>query len=210
MQRWLLGAGTPMRIGGQWLLGAAALIAIQWLLGRHSPPRAVSAMAFGTLSLCAVVTGAVAYSIAVRSRGLWLTGGRLRVPLHAWCERLVLRTTLAVVLPVTALGALLWWLMPPVGVPAPYLLIASLTPALAAAWLGLMQVQRAGFADALLAVAIMTAWWAGVVMPLFEARGEPDWWIIIAQVGVAAFAREAARARWRRTDWGRARRVQLD
>ena len=90
MERWLLGASTPLRIAAQWFAGAVVLIAIQWLLGRHSPPRAVSGMAFATLSFCAVVTGAVAYSITTRSRGLWLTGGRLRVPLHGWCERLTL------------------------------------------------------------------------------------------------------------------------
>ncbi len=122
-----------------------------------SPPRAVSAMAFGTLSLCAAVTGAVTYSIAARSRGLWLVGGRLRVPLFAWCERLTLRVTVAIVLPFAALGALLWWLMPPVGVPGVYLLVAGLTPAFGAAALGLMQVQRAGLVDALVAASIVVS-----------------------------------------------------
>lgn len=203
MERWLLGASTPLRIGAQWLAGAALLIAIQWLLGRSSPPRAVSAMAFGTLSLCTAVTGAIAYSIAVRSRGLWLNGGRLRVPLFAWCERLAWRATLAIVLPIAALGALLWWWLPPAGVPGLFLLVSTLTMSVAAMALGLMQVRRAGFADAVVGLMILASWWMGVVAPLFEANGRPDRLVIVAQIAVAVLAREIARARWRRTDWAR-------
>jgi hypothetical protein len=149
----------------------------------------------------------VAYSIAARSRGLWLAGGRLRLPLHAWCEQLTMRVTFAIVLPFTALGAALWWLLPSAGVPGPYLLVAGLTPALGAAAFGLMQVNRAGLLDAVVGAWIVWSWWAGVVTPLFEATAHPSWWLVIAQLGAAVFAREVAQQRWRGTDWPRARRA---
>ena len=106
MTRWLLGSSTPLRIGLQWLLGAALLIGVQLLLARayDSPPRMVNAMLYGTLSLSPIVIGAVSFAIAGRSRGLWLNAGRSRLQLHAWCERLMLRVALAIALPLALLG----------------------------------------------------------------------------------------------------------
>ena len=64
----------------------------------------VNAMLYGTLSLSAIVIGAISFAIAGRSRGLWLSAGRSRLQLHAWCERLMLRVALAIALPLALLG----------------------------------------------------------------------------------------------------------
>ncbi|MEO6079704.1 MAG: hypothetical protein ABIQ86_08000 [Steroidobacteraceae bacterium] len=125
MTRWLLGASTPARIGMQWGLAATGLVAVQWLVHWMIDPdgtaRAVNAMMFGTLSLCAIAIGAVSNTIAARSRGLWLVGGRRRLELHGWCERQMLRVVLAIALPFLVVGMVLWLVATPgLGLPGSY------------------------------------------------------------------------------------------
>jgi hypothetical protein len=210
MARWLLGSGTPLRIGLQWLLGAALLIGVQLLLAHayDSPPRMVNAMLYGTLSLSPIVIGAVSYAIAGRSRGLWLNAGRSRLQLHAWCERLMLRVALAIALPLALLGALLWtFLTPQPALPGIYLLLATVAPGLGAAWFGFMQLHRRISLDAIGALLLVAGWYYGLVLPLFAGSSQPRWGVVAAQLVLAAVLREVAYVRWRAADWPRNQHV---
>ncbi len=210
MTRWLLGASTPPRIGLQWLLCAGLLIAVQLVLAHEydSPPRAVNAMIFGTLSLSAIVIGAISFAIAGRSRGLWLNAGRSRLQLHAWCERLMLRVALAIALPLALLGALVWtFLTPRPALPGSYLLVAMVAPGLGAAWFGLMQLQRRVSLDAIGALLLAAGWYYGLVQPLFTGSAQPRWGVVAAQLALAGLLREVAWVRWRAADWPRNQRV---
>jgi hypothetical protein len=209
MTRWLLGSGTPLRIGLQWLLGAALLIGVQLILARmyDSPPGMVNAMLYGTLSLSPIVIGAVSFAIAGRSRGLWLNAGRSRLQLHAWCERLMLRVALAIALPLGLLGALLWIFLPRPALPGLYLLVAMLAPGLGAAWFGFMQLHRRISLDALGALLLVAGWYYGLVLPLFAGSAQPRWEVVAAQIALAALLREVAYVRWRAADWPRHQHV---
>src|SRR5688572_7610387 len=92
MQRWLLSFGTPLTLGLQWGLAMLVLLGVQLvvprLTGGDSPRAWVTAMLFGTLSLAAAVIGAVSWTIAKRSRWLWLCAGKTRLELFRHCERL--------------------------------------------------------------------------------------------------------------------------
>jgi hypothetical protein len=210
MTRWLLGSSTPLRIGLQWLLGAALLIGVQLLLGRQydSPPRFVSAMIYGTLSLSAIVIGAISFAIASRSRGLWLNAGRSRMQLHAWCERLMLRVALAIALPLALLGGALWtFLVPRPALPGTYLFVAMIAPGLGAAWFGFMQLHRRMSLDAIGALLLVAGWYYGLVQPLFAGASQPRWGVVAAQLALAALFREVACVRWRAADWPRNQHV---
>jgi hypothetical protein len=209
MSRWLLGASTPLRLGLQWGVVALALVAVQWvvhlLVDPHSTSRAVTAMMFGTLSLCAVALGAVSNTIAARSRGLWLVGGRGRLELHGWCERQMLRVVVAIALPFLLVGMMLWLVVTPrPGLPGSYLLLAMLAPGLAAAWFGLMQQHRRSLFDPLAVMAIAAGWYYGLALPLFAGSARPPWGIVAAQLALVVLLREVAQVRWRGADWRRA------
>jgi hypothetical protein len=210
MTRWLLGSSTPLRIGLQWLLGAALLIGVQLLLGRQydSPPRFVNAMIFGTLSLSAIVIGAISFAIAGRSRGLWLNAGRSRLQLHAWCERLMLRVALAIALPLALLGALVWiFVTPRPALPGTYLVVAMAAPGMGAAWFGFMQLHRRISLDAIGGLLLVAGWYYGLVQPLFTGSAQPHWAVVAAQLALAGLLREVAYVRWRAADWPRNQRV---
>jgi hypothetical protein len=210
MTRWLLGSSTPLRIGLQWLLGAALLVGVQLVLGHmyDSPPRMVNAMLYGTLSLGAIVIGAISFAIASRSRGLWLHAGRSRLQLHAWCERLMLRVVLAIAMPLALLGALLWiFLTPRPVLPGIYLLVAMAAPGLGAAWFGLMQLHRRISLDAVGALLLVLGWYYSLVQPLFSGSAQPRWGVVAAQLALAALLREVAWVRWRAADWPRNQQV---
>jgi hypothetical protein len=210
MTRWLLGSSTPLRIGLQWLAGAALLVGVQLLLGHmyESPPRFVNAMLYGTLSLGAIVIGAISYAIAGRSRGLWLNAGRSRLQLHAWSERLMLRVALAIALPLALLGGVAWTcLTPRPALPGIYLLVAMIAPGLGAAWFGLMQLHRRISLDAIGALLLAAGWYYSLVQPLFSGSAQPRWGVVAAQLALAALLREVAYVRWRAADWPRNQHV---
>lgn len=210
MQRWLLNSATPVSLGVQWGLAALTLIAVQlgvpWLMGGDSPPRWVTSMMFGTLSLSAAAIGAVSWNMAKRSRWLWLTTGMSRLELFGWCERLLLKVVLAITLPLVLLGAALWLVLeaPPAMHPL-HLLLAVLAPGLAAAWFGLMQVHRRITLDGVAAVLIVAGWFFGLIRPLFLGQAEPRWEIVFFQLAFVVLLREVAYVRWRSADWPRAR-----
>jgi hypothetical protein len=206
MTRWLLGSSTPLRIGLQWLLGTAVLIGVQLALGRSygSPPQFVSAMIFGTLSLGAIVIGAISCAIAGRSRGLWLMAGRSRLQLHAWCERLMLCVILAIALPLALLGGLVWMLLEPrPALPGAYMMVAMIAPGLGAAWFGLMQLHRRIALDAIGSVLLVLGWYYSLVQPLFSGSSQPRWGVVAAQLAMVVVLREVALVRWRAADWPR-------
>jgi hypothetical protein len=210
MTRWLLGSGTPVRIGLQWLLGTGLLIGVQLLLGHlyGSPPVFVTAMVYSTLSLSAMVIGAVSYAIASRSRGLWLNAGRSRLQLHAWCERLMLRSALAIGLPLVLLGTLVWtFVTPRPALPGGYLLVAMVAPGLGAAWFGFMQLHRRLSLDAVAALLLAAGGFYGLVKPLFAGSMQTHWGVVAAQLALAALLREVAYVRWRAADWQRNQHV---
>ena len=208
MERWVLGGSTPARIGLQWALGVTILVGVQLLLGRDSPPRAVAAMIFSTMAMSFVVTGSIGWSIAARSRGLWLTGGRSRRELHAWCERVMLRVLVTTGLPFVLLGTALWWALPErAALPGPYLLLALLAPALTAAWIGLMQVQFRMVVDVICALAIIAGMWTTLVQPQITGAG-PRWGLLAAQFALVVVVRQLAAWRWRGADWPRAQRAE--
>jgi hypothetical protein len=209
MARWLLGAATPTTLGALWTAGVTVLLGVQLLIGRNSPARAVSAMAFGTLSLNAVVVAAIAWSAAARSRGLWLTGARLRDELYGWCERLLVRVVATILLPFVLLGVALWlWLPETPGLPLGYLLPAIVMPGLMALWLGLLTVRRSAVVLTLAGMAIVVSWYYGVAQPLAAGSGEPRWMLLGAQLAGVVVLRMLAARRWRSLDWPRGGRVQ--
>jgi hypothetical protein len=210
MQRWLLNSATPLSIGAQWGLAALILVAVQLglplLMGGESPPTWVTSMVFGTLSLGAAAIGAVSWGIARRSRWLWLTAGMSRLQLFGWCERLMLKVLLAVLLPLAVLGAALWLLLEARPAMHPlHLLLALVAPALAATWFGLMQVHRRISLDGVAALLVLAGWFFGLIRPLFLGQADPRWEILFFQLVLAGLLREVAYVRWRAADWPRAR-----
>lgn len=210
MQRWLLNSGTPLSIGVQWGLAALLLVAVQigapLLMGGESPARWVTSMVFGTLSLGAAAIGAVSWGIAKRSRWLWLTAGMSRLQLFGWCERLMLKVLAAVILPLAAIGSVLWLVLESRPAMHPlHLLLALIAPALAATWFGLMQVHRRISLDGVAALLVLAGWFFGLIRPLFLGQSEPRWEIVFFQLVLAGLLREVAYVRWRAADWQRAR-----
>jgi hypothetical protein len=211
MQRWLLNSGTPFSVGLQWGLAAVVLVGVQLaiprLLDGDSPPHTKAAMMFGTLSLSAAAIGAVSLSIAKRSRWLWLTAGKSRLELFGWCERLMLKMVLAVMLPLALLAIALWLTLEPrPAMPPLYLALSLVAPVLAAGWFGLMQVYRRIALDGLAALIVLAGWYFGLILPLFRGQENPRWEIIFAQLAFIVLLREVAYVRWRAADWPR---VQL-
>jgi hypothetical protein len=209
MQRWLLSSGTPLTLGVQWSLAMLVLMGVQLavprLIGGDSPPVWVTAMMFGTLSLAAAVIGATSWTIAKRSRWLWLLAGKTRLELFRHCERLMLKSLLAVVLPMGALSLVLWFSLDVrPSLPPAYLSLAMAGPALAAGWLGLMQVHRRFSLDGLAGVLLILGWLYGLIAPLFRGETEPLWRIVLAELALVILLREVAYLRWRKTDWPRA------
>jgi len=211
MQRWVLGGSTPLRITLLWMAGVAVLVGVQLLLpvllGLNSPRRAVAVMIFSTMAVSFVVTGSIGWSIALRSRALWLTGGRTRRELHAWCERVMVRVLLATGVPFMLLGAALWWGLPQrPALPGVYLLLALLAPALTAAWIGLMQVQYRLVVDVICGLAVIVGMWITLVQPQITGAG-PRWGMLGAQFALVFVVRQLAAWRWRGVDWPRNQRV---
>jgi hypothetical protein len=209
MQRWLLSSGTPFTLGLQWGLAMLVLLGVQLvvprLIGGEGPRNWVTAMLFGTLSLAAAVIGAVSWTMAKRSRGLWLPAGKSRLELFRHCERLMLKALLAVVLPMGALSVVLWLVLDlRPSLPPGYLALAMLGPALAAGWFGLMQVHRRIALDGLAGFLLIVGWFASLIRPLFRGETEPEWRVVLAVLALVVVLREVAYARWRGADWSRA------
>jgi hypothetical protein len=161
-------------------------------------------MLFSTLSLSAVVSGALGFAIAQRSRALWLLAGLDRAALYRRCEGLLLRACLGTGLAFGLLFVLLWSTL----APHPpwrwqYVLVSLVLPGLAAAWLGLTQVKRIVWFDVLVSLAIVAAWYYGTVRPLFAPAGRETWGFLAAEALGIVVLRELARRRWARVDWPR-------
>lgn len=210
MDRWLLNSGTPLTMGLHWSLAMLVLLGVQLamprLVGGDSPAVWVMAMMFGTLSLAAAVNGAVSWTIARRSRWLWLPAGKSRLELFGHCERLMLKALLALVLPMSALSLVLWFSLDArPSLPPVYLALAMVGPALAAGWFGLMQVHRRVSLDGLAVLLLTLGWLCGLIDPLFRGADEARWEIVLAEFALVVLLREIARARWRAADWPRTR-----
>lgn len=208
MQRWLLNSGTPFTLGLQWSLAMLVLMGVQLavptLIGGDSPPAWVTAMIFGTLSLAAAVIGAASWTMAKRSRWLWLPAGKTRLELFRHCERLMLKSLLALTLPLGALSLVLWFSLDArPSLPPGYLAVAMAGPALAAGWLGLMQVHRRISLDGLAALLLVLGWLYGLIGPLFRGETEPQWGILLAELALVVLLRVVAYVRWREADWPR-------
>ena len=208
MQRWLLSSGTPLTLGLQWGLAMLVLLGVQLvvprLIGDAGPCNWVTGMLFGTLSLVAAVIGAVSWTIARRSRGLWLPAGKSRLELFRYCEGLMLKALLAVVLPMGALSIALWLVLDLRPSLSPgYLAVAMLGPALAAGWFGLMQVDRRISLDGLAGFLLILGWFAGLIRPMFRGETDPEWRVVLAVLALVVLLREVAYARWRGADWPR-------
>lgn len=208
MQRWLLSSGTPLTLGLQWGSMMLVLLGVQLvvprLIGGDSPRDWVTAMLFGTLSLATAVIGAVSWTIAKRSRWLWLPAGKTRLALFRQCERLMLKSLLAVTLPMVALALALWFFLDVrPSLPPGYLALVMIGLALAAGWFGLMQVHRKFSLDGLAGLLLIFGWFAGLIRPLFRGETEPEWGILLALVALVVLLREVAYIRWRGADWPR-------
>lgn len=207
MERWVLGGSTPLRIGALWLAGVTVLVGVQLLLGRNSPQHAVAVMVFFTLSISFMVFGSIGWSIAARSRGLWLNGGRSRSELRDWCERLMLRVLVATGTPFVALGMALWWILPVrPALPGLYLLLALMAPALTAAWMGLMQVQYRVVLDLICGLIMLAGMWLTLLQPLISGDGA-RWVLLGAQFALVVVLRQLGVWRWRAADWPRNQHV---
>jgi hypothetical protein len=208
MQRWLLSSGTPVTLGVQWSLAMLVLMGVQLgvphLIGADGPAVWVTAMMFGTLSLAAAVIGATSWTIARRSRWLWLPAGKTRLELFKHCERLMVKSLLAIVLPMGVLSLVLWFFLDArPSLPPGYLSLAMTVPALAAGWLGLMQVHRRISLDGLAALLLVFGWLTGLISPLFRGESEPRWGVVLAELALVVLLREVAYRRWRKADWPR-------
>jgi hypothetical protein len=208
MTRWLLGGATPLRIGANCLVAALGVLAVQWFFARNGDSGPLHAMMFGTLSLITAVGGAVSRGMTGHARSLWLPTGKTRLALHAWAERQMLLVVAAIFAAVALACLMVWWLLPErPALPVTYLIAAVLAPGLAAAWLGLMQQQRAGLLDALAGIAIFIGWAKGLVEPLYLGSADARWELLFAQLGLAVLLREIAYVRWRSADWRRVQRA---
>lgn len=208
MQRWLLSSGTPLTLGLQWGLAMLVLLGVQLavphLIDADSPRDWMTAMLFGTLSLAAAVVSAVSWTIAKRSRWLWLPAGKTRLELFRHCERVMLKSLVALVLPMMVLSLALRFVFDVrPSLPASYLALAMLGLSLAAGWFGLMQVHRRLSLDALAALLLILGWLSGLIRPLFRGETEPEWGIALAVLALVALLRGVAYARWRNADWPR-------
>lgn len=204
MSRWILANNAPLRIGLQCLLAALAVLGIQWALAREVDTAVLQAMMFGTLAGIGVVSGAVSWSMAQRSRPLWLAGGRNRMQLHSWVEGQMLRVLLCVSAAVLLAAGLAWLFIQPRPVLSPaYLACALLAPGVCASWWGLMQQHGRNALDIVAALLIVLSLFYGLVGPLFTLR-PARWDILAAQLVLAALLRMAAWMRWRGADWRRA------
>lgn len=200
----LLGGSSVPGLALQWLLATCVLLGVQGLIAHYaaSDPVPAVAMLFTTLSISTVVAGAVANAIAQRSHTLWLPAGLDRAALFRRCEGLALRVCAALAIVCGLLFALLWATLaahPPWR--WQYVLASLLVPALAVVWLGLAQVKRSAWVDVPLGAAIVAAWYAGTVVPLFSASGQERWGLLLALAVGAAGLRELARRRWQRVEW---------
>lgn len=202
LTRWLLGSGTPLSMSLQWTLCVAVLVGVQLLIGHDSPPRAVASVAYGTLSGSALVIAALGHGVAARSRPLWLMAGRDRRELFRNCERLVLRTAFAILLPFGLLGVVLWWLLPQPALPPAYIAAAILAPGLAAIWFGLALVRRSAWLMTVAGSLIVAGWYSGLARPL-AMGGDPQWAVLAALLVLAMALRFVAVRRWRALDWPR-------
>lgn len=212
MDRWLLGAGTPLSVGLQWTFGVALLLAVQlWLgLGRDGAARPVASLLFDTLSASGLVLGALSWGVATRSRALWLRAGETRMQLFSRGEGLMLRTALAVLLPLLLMGCIAWHWMP--GAPAwplPYVAGALLAPGLQAVWFGLALARRGGMFAAIAALLVIAGWYYGLVQPLAQARATPPWTVLALQLALVVALRFIAAHRWRHLDWPPGGRLAL-
>jgi hypothetical protein len=202
----LLGGSTVPRIALQWLLVVFLLLFVQVLVAHYadSDPVHVVAMLFSTLSISAIVAGALGFAIAQRSRSLWLLAGLDRAALFRRCEGLLLRACLGTGLAFGLLFALLWSTLarhPPWR--WQYVLASLVLPGLAAAWLGLSQAKRNVWLDVLVSAALVGAWYSSAVRPLFEAAGRESWGLLAVEALGVIVLRELARRRWAAIDWPR-------
>jgi hypothetical protein len=116
----------------------------------------------------------------------------------------MLKSLLAVILPMAALSLALWFVLDiRPSLPPGYLAIAMLGPALAAGWFGLMQVHRKFSLDGLAGLLLVVGWLAGLIRPLFRGETEPEWRIVLAVLAFVVMLRAVAYARWREADWPR-------
>lgn len=205
MQRWLLGALTPIRASLFWLAGTGLFIVIQLLFGKFSSPAVVSAMLLVTLSLAASGLFGIGYAIAQRSRGLWLTAGRDRAALFAWSEGLLMRYVVHVALPFAMVGQILSVLLPTrPSLPGSFLLAGTGAMMLAMAWLGLATRRNVVWLDLVLGLAVIVSWFFGLAMPLITGATEPRWGVLVLQFVLVLAVRMLAAWRWRVADWPRA------
>lgn len=203
----LLGGGTVARIALQWLAAVFVLLLVQVLVAHyaHSDPVQVVAMLFATLSICTLVSGAIACSVARRSRTLWLLAGLDRQALYRRCEGLVLRVCAGLAAAFGLLYALVWSTLAPHPPWHPlYGALSLALPALAAAWLGLSQARRWFWFDLAASLLVVAGWWLGAVLPLFRAApGTEPWALLAAEALFVLLLRETARRRWAQVDWPR-------
>jgi hypothetical protein len=208
MSRWILANHTPLRIGLQCLLAAAAVLLIQWVLAREIDTAVLQATMFGTIAAIGLVSGAVSWSMVARSRTLWLAGARNRVELHRWFERQVLSVWVCVAAAVLiAAGATWLFIVPSPALPPVYLACAVLAPGLCAAWWGLMQQHARSALDVVAVLLIVLGIFYGVLGPLFTRSAEARWDILSALLALALWLRTVAWMRWRGADWRRAQRT---
>lgn len=206
MRRWLLGGLTPIRAGVILLLGMGLVVLAQLLIGRNSPPQMVTAIILATLSVGFVMASfGIAAMIAQRSRGLWLTGARDRVALHAWCEGQLLQYLAHIALPLAMAGVILWALLPArPTLPGAFVLAMSALWGCVLAWLGLAQSRGPVWMDLLLAVTGSLTWAFGLALALFAGDASPQWGALALLALLAVASRQLAAWRWRRADWPRA------
>ncbi len=111
-------------------------------------------------------------------------------------------------MPFAVLGTLLWFVLPErPGVSGFHLAIALTATASGAGFLGLAQVRRAGFIDALALLALALGAFEGIVRPLLAEQPMADGWSLVGLCALALTLREVALARWRVADWPRAQRA---
>lgn len=206
MQRWLLGALTPIRASLVLLAGMAVVVLAQLIIGRNSPPQAAAALIFLTLSVGFVLTGCgIAARIAQRSRGLWLYGARDRAALYAWCEGRLLQYLLHLGLPLVMAGVILWALLPSrPQLPGTFVLAMSALWGCTLAWLGLAKSRGSAWVDMVLGIASALTWGFGLALALFTGEASTRWGAVVLLALLAVTARQLAVWRWHRADWPRA------
>jgi hypothetical protein len=202
----LLGGSTVIELALQWFAVVFVLLLVQALIAHYadSDPLPVVALLFSTLSLSAVVAGALGFAIAKRSRALWLPAGLDRAALYRRCEGLLLRACAGLALAFGLLFVLLWATL----APHPpwrwqYVLTSLALTGLAAAWLGLAQVRRHAALDSGVSLVLLAAWLVGTVGPLFAPTAHDAWGVLAAEALGVVLLRELSRRRWAAVDWPR-------